>query len=105
MDIEKARKRFIPMSETMLYILVSLMVERYGFDIMQHVKGITKGRIILGAGTIYQTLQKLESGGLIMATRELDRRKMYLITDTGRQILQEETLRIKEVYRNLERSI
>jgi DNA-binding PadR family transcriptional regulator len=105
MDIEKARKRFIPTSETMLYILLSLRTEMHGYGIMLHVKEITNGRIILGAGTIYQSLQKLESGGLIMATKEIDRKKMYLITDTGRQILHEEALRIKEIYLNLEGSL
>ena len=38
MDIEKARKRFTPMSETMLYILLSLRMERHGYGIMQQVK-------------------------------------------------------------------
>jgi hypothetical protein len=31
MDFEKIRNRFIPMSETMLYILLSLRVERHGY--------------------------------------------------------------------------
>ena len=46
------------MSETMFYILSSLRQERHGYGIMLHVKEITQGRIVLGAGTIYQTLQK-----------------------------------------------
>ena len=102
MDIIKLRKRFIPMSETMFYILLSLREERHGYGIMRHVKEITNGRIILGAGTVYQSLQKLESEGLISSTKELDRKKLYLITDTGLQILQEEAQRIREIYLNLE---
>ena len=102
MDIEKARKRFIPMSETMLYILLSLLEERHGYAIMQHVKEITRGRITLGAGTVYQSLQKLEAGGLISSTMEIERRKMYLITTLGQQILKEEAQRIKEIYLNME---
>ena len=102
MDIEKARKRFIPMSETMLYILLSLLEERHGYAIMQHVKEITRGRITLGAGTVYQSLQKLEVGGLISSTIEIERRKMYLITTLGQQILKEEAQRIKEIYLNME---
>jgi len=102
MDIEKARKRFIPMSETMLYILLSLLEERHGYGIMQHVKEITRGRITLGAGTVYQSLQKLEAGGLISSTMEIERRKMYLITTLGQQILKEEAQRIKEIYLNME---
>lgn len=102
MDIEKSRKRFMPMSETMLYILLSLLEERHGYGIMQHVKEITRGRITLGAGTVYQSLQKLEAGGLIASTMEIERRKMYLITTLGQQILKEEAQRIKEIFLNME---
>lgn len=102
MNIEKIKKRFIPMSETMFYILLSLREERHGYGIMQHVKELTHGRIALGAGTIYQSLQKLETDGLISSTREVDRKKLYVITDIGKEILSEEAKRIKEIYRNLE---
>ncbi|GJM80274.1 hypothetical protein HMSSN139_27700 [Paenibacillus sp. HMSSN-139] len=66
MNFESAKKRFIPMSETMFYILLSLQQERHGYGIMQHVKEITNDRIVLGAGTIYQSLGKLEKDGLIV---------------------------------------
>lgn len=102
MIIEKIRKRFIPMSETMLYILLSLREERHGYGVMQHVKELTGGRIVLGAGTIYQSLGKLETDGLISPTREIERKKFYLITIIGEQILLEEAKRIQEIYRNLE---
>ncbi len=102
MDMNKVRKRFIPMSETMFYILLSLQTERHGYGIMQHVKELTKNRIVLGAGTIYQSLSKLEKDGLIISTKELDRKKLYMITDVGKLILQEEAYRIKEIYQNLE---
>ena len=102
MNIEKARQRYIPMSETMLYILLSLREERHGYGIMQHVKALTQGRIVLGAGTIYQSIGKLESDSLICAGREEDRKKYYTITPLGTQILLEEAARIKEIHRHLE---
>lgn len=102
MDINKIRKRFIPMSETMFYILLSLQSERHGYGIMQHVKELTKNRIVLGAGTIYQSLSKLESDGMIISTKEIDRKKLYIITEVGRLILKEEAYRIKEIYQNSE---
>jgi transcriptional regulator, PadR family len=43
MYLEKAEKRYIPMSETMFYILLSLRQERHGYGIMQHVKEISGG--------------------------------------------------------------
>jgi len=102
LNYEKIRKRFIPMSETMFYILLSLQEERHGYGIMQHVKELTHDRIVLGAGTIYQSLSKLEEDGLIVSVKEEDRKKLYLITETGKRILKEEANRIKEIYRNLE---
>lgn len=102
LNIEKIRKRFIPMSETMFYILFSLQEERHGYAIMQYVKELTKERITLGAGTIYQSLGKLESDGLIIQVKEIDRKKIYATTDIGRQILLEEVHRIEEIYHTVE---
>ena len=102
MNIDKARQRYIPMSETMLYILLSLREERHGYGIMQHVKELTKGRIVLGAGTVYQSIGKLESDGLIHAVREEERKKYYAITPMGTRILSEEAARIREIYRHME---
>ena len=102
MSVEQARKRYLPMSETMFYILLSLKQERHGYAIMQHVKELTDARIVLGAGTVYSSLGKLEGDGLIQAVREEDRRKIYIITPLGRGILREEALRIAELHRNSE---
>jgi DNA-binding PadR family transcriptional regulator len=98
--LEKARKRYLPMSETMFYILLSLKEERHGYGIMQRVKELTQERIKLGAGTVYSSLAKLEDDRLIRPVREDDRRKIYLITPIGEAILREEAARIKELYSN-----
>lgn len=102
MDIKKAQKRFIPMSETMFYILLSLQEERHGYGVMLHVREITDGRIVLGAGTIYQSISKLQEDGLIEATGEEERKKMYRITGLGMEILKIEAQRIRELYKSLE---
>ena len=104
MSLEEARKRYIPMSETMFYILFSLKQERHGYAIMQRVEELTQGRIILGAGTVYSSLGKLEHDGLIQGVREDGRRKIYVITPDGRDILHEEVARITELYNNVKES-
>ena len=101
MSLEKARKRYIPMSETMFYILLSLKQERHGYAIMQHVKELTQGRITLGAGTVYSSLGKLENDGLIESIREEERRIIYTTTSLGTKILREEADRIAELYNNI----
>jgi DNA-binding PadR family transcriptional regulator len=98
MELSKIKKRYIPMTETMFYILYSLIKERHGYGIMLYVKEITNGRIVLGAGTIYQSISKLEHDKLIESTREENRKKMYKITDLGKEVLSEESNRIRELY-------
>jgi DNA-binding PadR family transcriptional regulator len=105
MSFEKARERYIPMSETMFYILLSLKQEHHGYGIMQRVKELTQGRIILGAGTVYSSLGKLEGDGLIEGVREEGRRKIYIITPVGSKILHEEAVRITELYNNVKESL
>lgn len=92
----------LPMSETMMYILFALREERHGYDIMLYTKEITKGRIVLGAGTLYQTLSKLEKAGMILRTKKTDRKKFYLITELGHSALKSEVERVKEIYFNME---
>lgn len=102
MDLSKAVKRYIPMSETMFYILLSLREPNHGYGIMQQVKELTDGRVSMGAGTIYQSIGKLEGDGLISPVREKDRKKIYSITDLGTEVLTIEAKRIRELYRNTE---
>lgn len=91
-------KSLLPMSETMMYILYALVEERYGYGVMLYVEKLTSGRIVLGAGTIYQTLGKLEKNKLIVPTREVDRKKFYRATELGLRTLKSEVQRIQEIY-------
>ena len=101
MKDEKQVAAYIPMSETAYYILLSLLLtERHGYAIMQHVEELTKGRIRLGAGTLYGTLGKMEKGGLIAVVTELEKRKIYEITPFGKEVLITEITRIRELYQN-----
>ena len=102
MNEEKAEKRYIPMSETMFYILLSLREKRHGYGVMQHVEAITDGRIRLGAGTMYQSLSKLSGDGLIVSAGEEGRQKKYIITALGTYILQKEAQRIRALYEAVE---
>lgn len=79
MNIQTAKNKFTPMSETMLYILMSLIEERHGYGIMQHVKEITNGRIVLGAGTIYQTLRSLKKASLLSPQKKWIEKNFILL--------------------------
>lgn len=89
-----------PMSETAFYILLALVEERHGYGVIQHVQELTKNRIILGAGTIYGTLTKLEKNKMIEPTGMEEKRKYYKITSYGLAVLRQEMQRLEELYRN-----
>lgn len=97
---EKLRRVYVPMTETGFYILFCLQQERHGYSITQKVKELTEGQLSISPGTMYGTLAKMEKDGLIAFVREEEKRKLYSITDLGRQILELEIQRIERLYRN-----
>ena len=49
----------------------------------------------------YGSLSKMEKDGLISFQREEEKRKIYLITDLGKEVLELEMQRIDRLYRNM----
>ena len=91
---EALRKKYIPMTETIYYTLLSVVIPRHGYAIMQHVSNLTKGRILLGTGTLYTMLGRLTSDGMIRVLPDSEK-KIYQITDIGLELLREETRRLE----------
>ena len=97
---EKLRRVYVPMTETGFYILFCLQKERHGYSITQKVKQLTEGQLSISPGTMYGTVAKMEKDGLIAFVREEEKRKLYSITELGKQILELEIQRIERLYRN-----
>ena len=97
---EKIKRVYVPMTETGFYILYCLQEENHGYGITQKVKILTGGEIVISPGTMYGSLSKMEKDGLIRFVREEDKRKRYIITDLGQEILDLELKRIERLYRN-----
>ena len=96
------RKVYVPMTETGFYILLCLQQPMHGYGIVQKVKELTDGTILLSPGTMYGSLSKMEKDRLIALIREEEKRKIYQITDLGREVLASEKERIIRLYRNME---
>lgn len=96
----KIRRIYVPMTESGFYILFCLQQPQHGYGISQQVKQMTAGDLTIGAGTMYGTLSKMEKDGLIAFVREEEKRKLYQITDLGREILTLELHRIERLYKN-----
>ena len=94
------KKVYVPMTETSFYILLCLRTPNHGYGIVQKVRELTENEVVLGPGTMYGSLSKMEKDGLIEFVREEDKRKMYKITPLGREVLKLETARIERLYKN-----
>lgn len=88
------------MTETAFYILLSLTTPRHGYGIIKHVEDLTAGRLILGSGTVYGTLTKMQKDGVIVVFADEQRKTVYEITDTGKQLMNQEIQRLKELHQN-----
>ena len=80
----------------MFYILLCLKYECCGTDIMEKVRQITNGRIILGPGTLYNLLEQFVYEEIITETKVVGRRRSYILTDKGKDILKNEYNRIQK---------
>ena len=96
---KKIKKVYVPMTETAFYILLCLRKPNHGYGIVQKVEKLTDGIIRLAPGTMYGSLSKMEKDGLIKFVREEDKRKIYIITDLGSEVLEIERRRIERLYR------
>ncbi|MCM1064620.1 MAG: PadR family transcriptional regulator [Eubacterium sp.] len=96
-------ERDTPLTEAVFYILLAVRKPNHGYGIIQEVKRLTKGRVVLGAGTLYGAIQSLQNKQWIqMYSEETDSRKKkeYMITPLGREIFEAERNRLKELLDN-----
>lgn len=92
-----------PLTEAFYYILLALRKPNHGYGIIQEVDQLTKGRVLLGAGTLYGALQTLEKRGWITIYSEEEasrKKKEYIITPTGKNAFYQELSRLKELTEN-----
>ncbi len=90
------------LTEAVYYILLSLASPRHGYGIMQETERMSDGRVKLAAGTLYGALNGLLDRGWIRAVpgAEDSRRKEYALTDKGKEALESELDRLRELVDN-----
>lgn len=92
-----------PLTEAFFYILLALRRPNHGYGVIQEVEELTKGRVVLGAGTLYGALQTMQRRGWIRIysqDTESRKKKEYIITDTGRSVFEAERNRLAELLDN-----
>lgn len=91
-----ARMKFQTLTEQMFYILLSLSEECCGMDVMDKVKEMTDGRVLIGSGTLYNLLGQFVHEGYIVETSAVGKRRNYVLTDEGRAVLSQEIERLNK---------
>ena len=94
-----------PLTEAFYYILLTLQSPLHGYGIMQNVEKLSNGRIKLAPGTLYGALGTLVERKFIIELAQVDdnRKRAYVITPTGRAVLQNEVERLREMVKDGER--
>jgi DNA-binding PadR family transcriptional regulator len=79
----------------MFYVLLCLKEECYGLDILDRVPAMTDSRVSVGSGTLYNLLEQFLIEGMIVETKVEGRRRSYILTDKGKEMLEKEYQRIR----------
>lgn len=99
---------FLPLTPAMFHILLALADrERHGYDIMREVDERTEGKVRLGPGTLYGSIKRMLSDGLIEELDERpdpqlddERRRYYRLTDFGRRVAVAEAERLARLVKS-----
>ena len=85
------------LTDNIFYILLSLVKPRHGYRIMQFINDETKGEFIIGPATMYTTLKKLQEYELIEEVKSEDNKKIYVATEKGILLIEENINRRKKL--------
>ena len=93
--------RFLPLTPAVFHIMLALAGgEGHGYGIMLEVERLTSGRLNLGPGTLYRSIQRMLLDELIEETKDAhdseeddERRRYYRLTRFGLEVAREEANR------------
>src|SRR5271155_3008943 len=101
---QSAAADLTPLSPAVFHILLSLGEgERHGYAIKREIAARTEGKLKLGPGVLYGSINKMLELGLIEESADRpdphlddERRRYYRITPYGRKVAQAEAARMGE---------
>ncbi|MDP3910105.1 MAG: PadR family transcriptional regulator [Gemmatimonadales bacterium] len=90
----------------MKYVILKLLRDkpRHGYEVMKELEERMHGCYSPSPGTVYPTLQWLEDEGLVVG-REVEGKKVYEITDTGRAFLETHKDVVEEIFERVSETV
>ena len=100
-------KKYEPLSESYYYILLCLSKgPNHGYGIMQMTEKLSGGEVTIGSGTMYGATSNMMTKGwikeIISNEPGLERKRLYNLTESGREALCAEINRLKRMLANTE---
>jgi DNA-binding PadR family transcriptional regulator len=97
----------LPLAPAVFHILLCLAEgERHGYALKREIARRTEGRLKLGPGILYGSINKMLTQGLIEESDERpdphlddERRRYYRVTALGRKVAQAEAQRMRQLVR------
>ncbi|MFA9464222.1 MAG: PadR family transcriptional regulator [Velocimicrobium sp.] len=91
-----------PLTESYYYILLCLYQgPSHGYGIMQKTMILSNNRVKIGSGTMYGAVSNMMKKGFIQETKskktEDERKRLYELTEMGREVLKGERMRLMEL--------
>jgi DNA-binding PadR family transcriptional regulator len=98
-------QQFLPLTPAVFHIMLALAGgEGHGYGIMLEVERLTSGRLNLGPGTLYRSIQRMLLDGLIEEMKEAsgpeeddERRRYYRLTRFGLEVARAESRRLESL--------
>ncbi len=95
-------KKYEPLTESYFYILLCLYDHpNHGYGIMQRTAELSQGNVKIGSGTMYGATGNMMKKGWIRETLSDNpddkRKRLYELTDSGREVLEQEIQRLKHL--------
>lgn len=76
------------LTDSVFYIMAGFTVPRHGYAVMSLVEELTEGQVAIGPASLYTIIKKLMKEGYIELFDDSDsRRKVYKLTEKGREVL------------------
>jgi len=86
------------LTDSAFYILSSVVDEKHGYLIMKTIEKFTNNEVTIGPASLYTTLKKLLAADLVELICDTDEnKKIYKITNKGREMLIKEIERKKQM--------
>jgi DNA-binding PadR family transcriptional regulator len=104
-------QRLLPLTPAVFFVLFVLADgDKHGYAIMQETSKLSAGKVRMGPGTLYATLQRLLELSLICevprpASEHDTRRRYYRLKPTGKALLESEIQHMDAVLRAAQRKL